>query len=195
MKRKKWDEEMIKREVLSVVKALNLDRMPTRKEAELVVGDSSLTNKISKTGGFKMWSEKLGLELKESETKFGNEYEFVVKEILEELGYGVEKMTTKHPYDLLVNDNIKIDVKTSRFYENKDGARYHSFNLDKKHHNCDIFICICLDCDEEIKKCLIIPSKYLMGRKQLSVGINSIYDRFDKEFKYIDMYNIFYNTL
>lgn len=192
----KWDDESIKKEIIKVVKALDLKRMPSNNEIKNVMGNHSLSNAISRKGGFRMWAEKLNLDLKESETSLGNEYEFIVKEILEELGYDVEKMTTKHPYDLLINDNIKIDVKASRYYENKkEGVKYHTFNLEKKYHNCDIFICICLNDSEDIEKFLIIPSKYLMGKKQLSVGVNSMYDRFDNKFTYIDIYNDFYNTL
>lgn len=196
MNRRIWSNKVIEDEIINVVKSLNINRMPTTKEIELVMGDSSLTNKISRTGGFKMWAEKLGLDLKSSETSFGNEYEFIVKEILEELGYEVEKMTTKHSYDLLVNDNIKIDVKTSRYYHSKENdCKYHTFNLEKKYHNCDIFICIGLSESEEIEKLLIIPSKYLMNKKQLSVGVNSMYDRFDKDFEYINKYVDFYNSI
>lgn len=192
----KWTEELVITSIWNVINTLNIERMPTRAEIKLVMGDDSLNGKISKTGGFKMWAEKLDLKLKESETSFGNEYEFIVKEILEELGYEVEKMTTKHSYDLLVNDNIKIDVKASRYYHSKENdCKYHTFNLEKKYHNCDIFICIGLSENEEIEKLLIIPSKYLMGKKQLSVGVNSMYDRFDKAFEYINKYVDFYNSI
>lgn len=193
----KWSEELIEERLIEVMENLKINRMPSNKEIASVLGDYSLSNAIARRGGFRMWAEKIGLEIKDSETCFGNEYEFIVKEILEEMGYYVEKMTTKHPYDLLVNDNLKVDVKVSKYYNPKEGgSKFHTFNLEKKYHNCDIFICVGLDDDnDEIVKMLIIPSKYLMNKKQLSVGINSNYDRFDKRFDFIEKYIKFYNEI
>lgn len=192
----KWTDDLVEEYLLNIIKALDINRMPSRTEIKLVMGDDSLSNKIARAGGFRMWAEKLGLKLKESETSLGNEYEFIVKEILEELGYQVEKMTTKHSYDLLVNDNIKIDVKVSRYYKSKESTfKYHTYNLEKKYHNCDIFICVGLSEDEDIEKILVIPSKYLMNRKQLSTGVTSSYDRFNKRFDYIEKYVQFYNEI
>lgn len=191
----RWTDELIISEIINVMNSLGIDRMPTKSEIEAVMGNASLSGKISKAGGFKMWAEKLNLKLKESDTTFGNEYEFVIKEVLEKLGFEVEKMTTKHPYDLLINDNVKIDVKVSRYYNGENDCKFHSYNLEKKYHNCDIFICVGIGEDEEMEKILIIPSKYLMGKKQLSTGVKSIYDRFDKKFDYIDKYIDFYNEI
>lgn len=173
--------------------ALNIERMPTRTEIETVTNDSALTNKISKTGGTKYWANKLNLDLKDSETKLGQEWEMYAKSELENLGYEVEKMTTKHPYDLLVNNNIKVDVKVSRYYKGK-GFKYHTFNMEKKYHNCDIFICIGLDEEDHVVKTLVIPSKYLMNKKQLSVGIESKYDKFNDRWDYIEKYSNFYSV-
>nr|DAE54211.1 MAG TPA: hypothetical protein [Caudoviricetes sp.] len=192
----KWSEELIEKRLIEVMENLKISRMPSNKEIIYVLGDYSLSNAITRRGGFRVWAEKLGLETKDSETCFGNEYEFIVKEILEEMGYCVDKMTTKHPYDLLVNDNLKIDVKASKYYHSKEnGLKFHTFNLEKKYHNCDIFICIGIDDNDEIEKMLIIPSKYLMNKKQLSIGVNSNYDRFNKRFDFIEKYIKFYNEI
>ncbi|MGL5380116.1 hypothetical protein [Clostridium sp.] len=190
----KWSDELIENELKYVMDALNISRMPSNSEIKMVNGHS-LSNAISRNGGFRMWAEKLNLETKESETSFGNEYELIVKEILEELGYQVEKMTTKHSYDLLVNDNIKIDIKTARYYKQKDGSKFHSCNLEKRYHNCDIFICVGINENEDIEKVLVIPSKYLMNKKQLSIGVTSSYDRLNKRFDYIEKYVQFYNEI
>ena len=192
----KWTDEAIKNGIEEVIIALNLNRMPSNKEVKEIIGNSGLSNDISRNGGFRVWAEKLNLDIKESETSLGNDYEFIVKEILEELGYDVEKMTTKHPYDLLINDNLKVDVKVSRYYKANEGDfKYHTFNLEKIYHNCDIFILVCLNEEDEIVKLLIIPSKYLMGKKQVSVGVSSKYDRFNKKFECIDKYVQFYNEI
>lgn len=191
--RNKWSDDKIAEEIIKVKMALNIERMPTRTEIEIVTNDSALTNKISKTGGTKYWANKLNLDLKDSETKLGQEWEMYVKSELDNLGYEVEKMTTKHPYDLLVNNNIKVDVKVSRYYKGK-GFKYHTFNMEKKYHNCDIFICIGLDEEDHVVKILVIPSKYLMNKKQLSVGIESKYDKFNDRWDYIDKYSNFYSV-
>ena len=191
---RRWSDEAIKEEIANVMNSLDIDRMPTHSEIKSVMGNASLTNKISKTGGYKYWSKKLNLEMKDSETNFGNEWEYKVKAELENKGFEVLKMTTKHPYDLLINTNLKIDVKVSRYFKNED-YKYHTFNLEKEYHNCDIFICVGLNDNDEIEKLLIIPSKYLMGIKQLSVGVISKYDKFDRAYQYLDIYNKFYNEV
>ena len=165
---RRWTEDEAEEEINSVKNILGIDRMPTSSEISLVTGSSSLNNKISKSGGFRAWAKRLNLNVKNSETSIGHKYEFEIKEILEKLDYQVQKMTTKHPYDLLINDNVKIDVKVSRCCNN-NGFKFYSFNLERKYHNCDIFICVTLDDNELIDKILVIPSKYLMDRKQLSI--------------------------
>ncbi|RDY22860.1 hypothetical protein CHF27_011100 [Romboutsia maritimum] len=188
----KWTDEKIEREIKNVIKTLNIDRMPSTSEIKKATNNYGLGIKITRSGGVRYWADKLGLELKNSETKFGNEWEFNMKKELEGKGYIVEKMSTKHPYDLLVNDNIKIDVKVSRYYH-KDNFKFYSFNLEKKYHNCDIFIFVGLkDGKEEIERLFIIPSKYLMGIKQLSIGTQSKYDKYQNRWDYIEKYSEFY---
>ena len=190
----KWDDSRIKSEVKNVMTALGIDRMPTRAEMDNVTHNSALSNKIMKTGGIRYWAENLGLELKNSETTLGNDYEYLAMNLLTNKGYKVNKMTTKHPYDLFVNDHVKVDVKVSHYYHN-DEVSFHTFGLGKKYHNCDIFICICLDDDDKVVKNLIIPSDFLIGIRQLSVGANSKYDKFNNKFEYIDKFDSFYASL
>lgn len=190
----KWNEYKIEKEIRNTMKFLNIDRMPTVSEMKVATRSYGLGLKVTRTGGTNYWADKLGLELKNSETKFGNEWEIRMKEDLERRGYMVEKMSTKHPYDLLVNNNIKIDVKASRYYH-KDNFKFHSFNLEKKYHNCDIFIFVGLaDEADDIEKILIIPSKYLMGKKQLSVGLTSKYDKYQDRWDYLEKYSDFYKV-
>ena len=185
-----WTEEDIINEIINVTKILNINRMPTASEIDLALGNSSLGNAISKRGGYKFWANKLNLKTKDSESNLGKRWEYEVKDLLEEMGYKVDKMSTNHPYDLLINDNIKIDVKVS----NLTKYNYFTFNLTKPYHNCDIFICVCID-ENKIVKPLVIPSKRLMGIKQLSVGTNSEYDCYKDRYDYIEIYDKFYDTL
>ncbi len=188
----KWTDELIKQEILKVKEALNLSRMPSNNEIKQVAGNG-LGCAISKKGGFRFWANKLNLKTKQSETKLGQDYEEKILELLNSKGYDVERMSTKHPYDLLANQNIKIDVKVSNLYRGKKGE-FHTFNLEKHNHNCDLFICVCV-VDGKIVKTLVIPSKFLMGIKQLSLGNTSIYDSFKDRFDYIEKYDVFYNKL
>ena len=112
------------------------------------------------------------------------------------MGYKVDKMQPRHPYDLLVNGNIKIDVKVSNYFYGVDESyKSHSFNLGKKFHNCDIFILIGLNSNKEIVKFLVIPSKMLMGVKQVCIGEESKYDKYNDAFRYIEKYDYFYHDL
>ncbi len=185
----KWTDEKIENEIYNVINVLNIDRMPTKTEIGIVTKNHGLNNKISRSGGYKYWANKLGLDIKDSETRLGQEWEVYTKNIIESRGYYVEKMTTRHPYDLLINNNIKVDVKVSNYYHGK-GFKYHTFNLENKYHNCDIFICIGLDelgqVVEYLSKKGLDPSDYLVERQ----GIN---DEFGYE--YFQVFNLKENKL
>lgn len=189
-----WSYEKIIEEIERVMDTLKINRMPSQSEIKMVTGNTCLTNKIAKTGGYRVWAKELGLNLKDSETQKGNDWEFKIMEELLSTGYEVEKMSTKHPYDLLVENFIKIDVKVSSYYKGET-YQYHTFNLEKTHHNCDIFILVGLDDEGKVVKRLIIPSKFLMGKKQISVGLTSKYDKFNERCDYIDKYIDFYKEL
>jgi hypothetical protein len=189
---KKWTDELIQSEIIKVKEALNLNRMPTRKEISKVMGNESLTGKISKTIGYYGWAKKLGLNIKNSETTFGKAYECYATEWLENLGYKVDKMSQNYPFDLLINDNIKIDIKTSNLYKGSKGS-YYTFNLEKRYATCDIYICVCVE-NNNIKKTLIIPSKDLR-LTQLSIGKKSIYDKYIDRYDYIQKYDYLYKNI
>ncbi len=188
-----WTEDEIKQGIFEAMKILNIDRMPSSGETISALDYNGLSMAIQRNGGFKHWAKKLSLDTKTSETSLGQEYEEYVLELLRNKGYEVERMSVKHPYDILANQNIKIDVKVSNLYKNSVSG-YYTFNLEKHNHNCDLFICVCVT-DGEIIKTLVIPSKFLMGIKQLSLGNTSIYDSFKDRFDYIEKYNVFYNQL
>lgn len=179
----KWTNKLVEEEIYKVMDALNLKRMPSRSEMKLVREDDALSNKISKTGGFKKWANKLNLEIKNSETQLGQEFEIFVKNFLnKKLGYEFTITSTRHPYDLYFK-GVKIDVKVGNRYYYDENNYYHSFNLEKIPPTCDIYICMCKN-NENIDKILIIPSVDISNLNQLSVGKDSIYD------KYIDRYDI-----
>ena len=186
-----WTDSLVKEEILKIKESLNIDRMPTRKEIELVTKNSKLTNRISRTKGFYGWAKELNLSIKESETTFGKKYEFIIKELLEKHNFKVEKMVQNYPFDLLVNGNVKIDVKVAKPYISNINSTYHTFNLYKKYASCDVYICVCLTVEEEIERVLIIPSSELKIT-QLSIGKDSYYNKFNERFDYISKYSDFY---
>ena len=103
----KWDDNRIKSELKNVMAALGIDRMPSRTEMDSVTHNTALSNKVMKTGGIRYWAENLGLELKNSETTLGNNYEYLAMNLLTNKGYKVNKMTTSQLYAYMehgVND-------------------------------------------------------------------------------------------
>ena len=189
-----WTDEIVKEYILKVKNTLMLNRMPTRKEIEAVMHNSSLTSKISRTKGYYGWAKELNLPIKESETTLGKKYEFIIKELLEQKDYIVEKMIQNYNYDLLINNNVKIDIKVGKPYIDSNQNRWHTFNLYKKYSSCDIYIIICLDENDKIEKLLIIPSSKCKVT-QLSLGKESKYDIYKNNYDLINKYIKFYETL
>lgn len=183
----KWTDELIESELKKSIVALQIDRMPTAPEL-ISLGRNDLHCKVSRTKKYKGWAEHLGLPLKSSETLKGNKYEYLVKEKIEHISnhLTVKKMSTKHPYDLLINDCVKIDVKVASPYVTKDGSPVHTFGLSKKYATCDIYVCVALDENEEVEKTFIIPASHVQI-VTLCVGKESKYN------KYIDKWNFIYN--
>lgn len=71
---------------------------------------------ITGSGGFIFWAEKLGMSRVESDSDFGWAGEKRVMELLEGKGFTVSRsVQVKAPYDLLVGDLVKIDVKTAQY--------------------------------------------------------------------------------
>lgn len=180
----RWTNQEVESHIMKVVDFLEIDRMPSRSEIEEFYGNAALTGKISKTGGFHHWADQLGLEVKESESKFGIELEKQIKNILENMDFKCEITSTKHPYDLLVDDCVKIDVKAARISK-FNGSNGYSFRLAKSKQTCDVYVAVCVDDNKEIQQIYIIPAIIMTGKKQLCMGAgHSSYD------VYIDRWDI-----
>lgn len=182
-------------EIKNVMKALSIERMPSSVEIERVSQNNKLTNAIARHGGYNFWSEKLHLSQSKCETRLGETGEYYIKNLLESKDYKVDKMGVKHPYDLLINDNIKIDVKTSKIYSPiQEKWSSYSFNLEKSNPTCDIYVFVCLD-GEKVVKTLVIPSKFL-HQTQLCISTKKTkYDMYIDKWDYIDQYDKFYKTV
>lgn len=191
----KWTEDSIKEGVLKVVSDLELDRMPSRKEVESFYGDSALTGAVSKRIGWYNLAHQLGLSIKDSETYFGKKQEQLVREELISMGYEVRRMPQNFPYDLLVNDCVKVDVKSSRLYRGKSG-NFYSFNLEKPFCTCDIYVMRLINEDGSVKESLIIPSKNIPTNTQVSVGESaSKYYQYRDKWEYINDYCAFMESI
>lgn len=166
--------------------------MPTSMEL-YSIGRSDIHNRISRTIQYSGWADELGVPLKRSTSTVGNLFEIKVAKKLTEMGFYVDKMTTRHPYDLLVNDAVKIDVKSANIYYNK-GFKTHTFNLSKKNPTCDIYVLIALDENGEVEKELVVPSHFV-NQRVIAIGVNSIYDRYQERYDFVQQYSDFYKSV
>jgi len=189
----KWTDEIIKNKIYEVMRVLDIDKMPSASETQLILGDFSLSNKIAKTGGFNKWANKLGLEIKRSETQLGQEFEVKAKELFENKGYTVERMSTKYPFDLLVNNTIRVDVKVAKAYMSR-GSRCHTVGINKKYATCDLYLIFALDEDENIERTFIIPGCDLRVTS-MNFGKDSIYNIYLNRWDLLKKYDNFYNNL
>ena len=90
----------------------------------------------------------------------------------------MERTGVRFPYDILVNGKTKIDVKASRLFKGRTGF-FYTFNLESKYPKCDFYIAYCINERDIAEKVLIIPACVMAGKSQLSVGENSIYDKYN----------------
>jgi len=185
----KWDDNLVKSELEKVMKSLGIDRMPTFAEIESVTKTKALSMKISKSGGSIFWADKLNLSKKDSTYMTGNLYEKkAIIDIEENESLSSVQTPTKHPYDILVDNRVKIDVKTSNGYD-YGKSFWYSFGISKSQHTCDIFIFYCINvADNSKSKTLIIPSS-LVPNSQLSIGLESKYDKYSNNWGIISDIN------
>ena len=191
----RWTDELIKEKIMEVVGAQELNRMPSRRECIEHFHNESLVNAVSKRKGWYALAQELGLPIKECETTFGKKHEQSAQERLISLGYEVRRMSQNFPYDLLVNDCVKIDVKASRLYRGANG-NFYTFNLEKPYCTCDIYVLYLVDDCGNIGNALIVPSKFVPTNTQISVGeTNSKYYKFSEKWEYVFEYCKFFEDV
>ena len=190
-----WNDELITKEIIKIKEYLEIECMPSYSQIRKVRQSNDLCVAIARRGGIVKWSEKLKLEVIKNETGIGKRGEEIAIELLKNKGYLVKNVSEKNfPYDLLVNDNIKIDVKLSKMHKNSNG-NYYTCNLNKRNPTCDIYIIICEKDNLDIDKILIIPSVYL-HKTQLSIGeYKSRYNKYKDRWDFIEIYDKFYKYL
>ena len=164
----KWTENTIAREILNIANQFDPPKMPTLKETREMYENSGLACAISKTGGFEYWANKLGLPQGYSETKVGAQAEKEIAAELKDRGYSVELTSTKHPYDVLVDGCVKIDVKAANTTMIR-GCPVHAYRLAKRQHTCDFYIFREIDGGATY----IVPAHLCNGQVQVEMGIGS----------------------
>jgi hypothetical protein len=190
---KKWTEREIIESILAAKKALCVDYMPSKKEIKVVLGNESLANAITRHGGFEYFQQKLNLKKKQSDTLTGDINELYIKQLLEERGYSVEKTKPRHPYDLLVNGIVKIDVKSANPIPSKvRGMNEFVFSIKNEQPKCDLFVFVKIF--KEKKDLFIIPSHFIK-QSQLGIGETSKYEKYLNRFDYIDQYIQLFNQI
>lgn len=182
--RSKWTDEMIADAIMNVANQFDPPRMPSNEEAVTITGSHALSNTISKHGGYKHWADRLGLEQKYSETKLGLEGEKRIANVLRNMGFEVEMTSARHPYDLLINKCVKVDVKTAKT-SYISGCPIHAYRLAKKQQTCDFYIFYEADTD----KAYVVPSYRCNGQIQVEMGNNP-----RPYSKYLDAYHLIAET-
>jgi hypothetical protein len=169
--------------------------MPTGEELKRI-GRNVLHCKISRTKKYSGWANELGLNLKRSETNTGQYWENKIADKLSELPFvrKIEVTSTKHPYDLLINNTVKIDVKVANPYLLRGISRVHTFALNKVKPTCDIYVCVALNESGEYEKILVIPSHHVQ-MKMINIGRDSKYDKYNLKWEYINLYSEFFNSI
>lgn len=189
----KWTDDLIKGKVLEVKTAFSLDRMPSRSECVQYFHDGALVNAISKRKKWYQLAHELGLQIKDSDTYFGKSEESNAEEMLISLGFSVRKMPQNFPYDLLVDDCVKVDVKASHLYHGPNGD-FYTFNLEKQFATCDIYILFALS-EREEKRTFVVPSKFVIAQNQISMGVSkSKYHKFENRWDFISSLSDFWDN-
>lgn len=193
MSRVRWTDDLVEAAIKDSMRVLGIDRMPTAPELQ-AIGKNSLHVRISRTLKYSGWAQRLGLQMKsDGETRKGDRYEAYIKNLLKEKGYDVQDMSTRHPYDLMVDGSVKIDVKSCSAHHHFP-SRAHTFPLSKKHATCDLYICVALTEEGEVENIFIIPS-HLVEAVTLNMGRNSKYNKFIDRWDYIKTYAEFYASI
>lgn len=194
---KRWNETEVEEQIMQIVRDRGMTTFPTLSEMTEYYGNQGLRNKVARSGGSFAWAEKLGLPMKQSDTSFGRKYElFAIEDIRSHTSSAiVEKMSTRYPYDILVEKCVKIDVKASRPVRNGKGGYQYSFNLEKKYPTCDVFLLYGLGWDGEVLQTLIVPSLLTYGISQIYAGTNPRWMHFQDKWQVFSSYLKFYNGL
>jgi hypothetical protein len=113
MTRTKWTNEM----VADRIKAISAETGVFPSVSFLKeTGQNDLACQIARRGGSLAWAERLGLKREHSDSDTGWEGERAVMEVIAMHGLAVTRSAAvRWPFDLLVGDLLRVDVKSARF--------------------------------------------------------------------------------
>ena len=118
-----------------------------------------------------------------------------IKKLLENIGFRCELTSVRHPYDILVDDCVKIDVKSAKRSKVVESDVF-SFRLAKKQPTCDIYVAVCLDDKQAIEKIYVIPAHVMTGKTQLAIGVDqSKYDSFIDRWDIVRAYEMAFTEI
>lgn len=188
---RKWTDNTIEREIMNIANQFDPPKMPTRQEAKDMYENDGLANAISKNGGFEYWANRLGLPQGHSETKVGKQAEASMLDVLLRLGFDAERTSTKHPYDILVDGCVKVDVKAANTSLIR-GCEIHAYRLAKTKHTCDFYLFHEIDTGITY----VVPAHICNGQVQVEMGKDSKkYRPYKEAWKLIEKMSKFYKTL
>lgn len=150
-----WSKEKVQEQLEPIIEEFG--RMPTQREL-FAIGLEKLGRAIERHGGYETWRTLLGVEAKDDKTIRGRRVEYKLCIWLGLKGFNVERMSYKHPFDLLVN-GWEVDVKSTFLYKTVEYYDVFNFTIKKEKHNCDFYFLCCLDTDENIFRRYIIPAE------------------------------------
>jgi hypothetical protein len=180
----KWNDKKIEEGIRKVVEKIGVERMPTSDEVSKHFGNG-LRKKISSGLGYKAWAKKLNLPLKSNNTNKSLAIEEKMIDVIKKKTGLIAKLTPiKHPFDLLVENKVKIEIKYSEGYKDS----FFSANLRSNMRKSDIVIFVCEN-PKIGNKIFVIPSWHIEGKNQLGAGKKSKYDKYLDRWDYIKKYN------
>lgn len=120
------------------------------------MGRADLAAQICKhTLRYKGWAKRLGLDMKQSDTLFGHEWEAYIHGLLTATGHESVRQTTRAPFDILVDGRVRLNVKAARWHE-YGPCRGFFFGIGKTWKNCDAFALVKVS--EKPPEVLWVPS-------------------------------------
>lgn len=86
------------------------------------------------------------------------------------LGIFSQKLPSIFDHDILVEKNLRIEIKTSTLISEKPYKReYWAFRNQVKNRKCDFYCFVCLDKDFIPSKIFIVPSDIILNRELISI--------------------------
>lgn len=113
--RKRWTDELVESEIRELSKQTGM--FPTNTEL-VQLGRGDLSNQICKRGGYRAWSEKLGITRAPSDSDFGWHGESAFASLCARQNLSaVRSDRVKAPWDMIVEGSLRVDVKNATYAE------------------------------------------------------------------------------